>query len=56
MIDRIAAGSILLTFLGLAILIAGYQQSDTRAGPLLIWLGVTTMIGVIVYYILQAVA
>ncbi len=52
-IDSILITGLTLTFLGLVSLITGYTIRDSRYGPVLIWAGVTTMIGVVVFYILR---
>lgn len=51
--DPILKTGLTLTLVGLAILITGYTHRDSRYGPVLIWLGVATMIGVVVFYILR---
>jgi uncharacterized membrane protein YjfL (UPF0719 family) len=51
--DRIAATAISLAFLGLFVLIVGYTIRDTKAGPCVMWAGVTCMLSIIAYYILR---
>ena len=43
---------ILLVFLGLFILIVGFVNRQRNWGPLVIWIGVMTMIGVFVFRVL----
>ncbi|WP_222566019.1 hypothetical protein [Novilysobacter antarcticus] len=51
--DPILKNGLIITLVGLVILIIGYTRRESRSGPLLMWAGVTTMIGVVVYYILR---
>ncbi|KIQ98037.1 hypothetical protein [Lysobacter sp. A03] len=51
--DPILKTGLIITLVGLVILIIGYTRRESRSGPLLMWAGVTTMIGVVVYYILR---
>ena len=51
--DPIIRTGIAITFLGLLCLMIGYTNRDRNFGPLLIWGGVMSMVGVIVYYILM---
>lgn len=51
--DPILKTGLIITLVGLVILITGYTLRESRYGPVLMWAGVTTMIGVAVYYILR---
>lgn len=51
--DPILQTGLALTLLGLVSLITGYTRREFSYGPILIWLGVATMIGVVVFYILR---
>ncbi len=41
-----------IVFLGLFILIVGFVNRQKKWGPMVIWIGVMTMIGVFVYHVL----
>ncbi|WP_168160018.1 hypothetical protein [Steroidobacter denitrificans] len=51
--DPIIRTGIAITFLGLLCLMIGYTNRERNFGPILIWGGVMSMVGVIVYYILM---
>lgn len=51
--DPILKSGLIITLIGLVILIVGYTRRESRSGPVLMWAGVTTMIGIVVYYILR---
>lgn len=51
--DPIVRTGIAITFLGLLCLMVGYTNRDRGFGPLLMWGGVMSMVGVVVYYILM---
>lgn len=52
--DAITRTSILIAFVGLLCLMVGFTNRDRGWGLLVMWGGVTGMIGVIVHYILRA--
>lgn len=51
--DIIAQTTIVIAFIGLIALMAGFTRRDRNYGPFLMWGGVMCMLGVIVYHIVR---
>lgn len=51
--DPILKSGLLITLVGLVMLIVGFTRRESGSGPVMMWAGVTTMIGVVVFYILR---